>query len=85
MRKDKRIAEMLRRTFDEFQTSAESATQALRREERGQPKECLDALRKEINKAGQKSPELPESLWLIAADRFAVDPASASGAPARGA
>jgi hypothetical protein len=47
--------------------------QVLPREDRGHPKACLDALRKEINKAGQKSPELRETLWMKAAKRYGVD------------
>jgi hypothetical protein len=40
---------------------------------RGNPKACLDAIRQEINKAGQKSPELRETLWGRIARRFAVE------------
>jgi hypothetical protein len=40
---------------------------------RGNPKACLDAIRQEINKAGQKSPELRETLWSRIARRFAVE------------
>jgi conflict system pore-forming effector with SLATT domain len=40
---------------------------------RGNPKSCLDAIRQEINKAGQKSPELRETLWSRIARRFAVE------------
>src|SRR5215470_9864950 len=39
---------------------------------RGHPKECFDSLRQEINKAGQKSPELSEELWRRIAHRFGV-------------
>src|SRR5712691_7065547 len=46
--------------------------QALPRETRGTPKECLDSIRKEINKASQKAPELDESLWANSARRFGV-------------
>src|SRR5262249_40342904 len=46
---------------------------ALPPELRGNPKECLDSIRQEMNKAGQKSPELSESLWRKTAWRFGVD------------
>ena len=39
---------------------------------RGSPKQCLDSIRHEMNKAGQKSPELSEKLWGQVARRFAV-------------
>lgn len=39
---------------------------------RGDPKVCLDSIRKEMNKAGQKSPELSERLWARIAQRFGV-------------
>jgi hypothetical protein len=39
---------------------------------RGHPKQCLDSIRHEINKAGQKSPELSERLWRKVARRFGV-------------
>jgi hypothetical protein len=45
---------------------------ALPPELRGHPKHCLDSLRQEINKAGQKSPELSERLWRRTARRFGV-------------
>ena len=45
---------------------------ALPAELRGHPKECLDSIRQEINKAGQKSPELSEKLWRQTARRFGV-------------
>jgi len=45
---------------------------ALPSELRGHPKECLDRIRQEINKAGQKSPELSEKLWRRTARRFGV-------------
>jgi hypothetical protein len=48
-------------------------TLALPVELRGNPKTCLDAIRQEINKAGQKSPELRETLWSRIARRFAVE------------
>ena len=40
---------------------------------RGNPKECLDSIRQEMNKAGQKAPELSERLWTKVARRFAVE------------
>jgi hypothetical protein len=40
---------------------------------RGRPKTCLDNVRQEINKAGQKSPELSEELWKRIARRFGVE------------
>jgi hypothetical protein len=46
---------------------------ALPPELRGDPKECLDKIRQEMNKAGQKSPELSESLWRKTARRFGVE------------
>jgi hypothetical protein len=46
--------------------------QALPEGMRGEPKACLDSLRKEMNKASQKSPELGETRWRRAAQRFAV-------------
>ena len=46
--------------------------QALPEGMRGEPKACLDSLRKEMNKAGQKSPEMGETHWRRAARRFAV-------------
>jgi hypothetical protein len=45
---------------------------ALPSSQRGAPKACLDAVRKEIAKAGQKAPELDESLWGPSAERFGV-------------
>jgi hypothetical protein len=53
---------------------------ALRREERGHAKTCTDVLRKEMNKAGQKSPELRESLWTDIARRYGID-SEAGGLP----
>lgn len=57
-------------------------TLALPLDLRGNPKACLDAIRQEINKAGQKSPELRETLWCRIARRFAVEepPRQALGA-----
>lgn len=40
---------------------------------RGKPKACLDNVRQEMNKAGQKSPELGERLWKRIARRFGVE------------
>ena len=40
---------------------------------RGHPKECLDSIRQEMNKAGQKAPELSERLWRKTARRFGVE------------
>jgi hypothetical protein len=54
---------------------------ALRRDERGSAKACTDTLRKEMNKAGQKSPELSESLWMEVAKRYGIDGAEAGGPP----
>ena len=45
---------------------------ALPREARGSPKSCLDAIRQEMNKAGQKAPPLSEKLWAQFAQRFGV-------------
>jgi len=45
---------------------------ALPAELRGHPKHCLDMIRQEINRAGQKSPELSERLWRRTARRFGV-------------
>jgi hypothetical protein len=47
--------------------------QALPAHLRGNPKTCLDAIRHEINRAGQKSPELSEALWRKVARRFGVE------------
>ncbi len=46
---------------------------ALPPESRGKPKSCLDSIRKEMNKAGQKSPELGEQLWKRVARRYGVE------------
>jgi hypothetical protein len=48
-------------------------TLALPLDLRGNPKECLDAIRQEMNKAGQKAPELSERLWRKTARRFSVE------------
>jgi hypothetical protein len=40
---------------------------------RGKPKACLDGVRQEMNRAGQKSPELSERLWKRVAHRFGVE------------
>ncbi|MBI4527608.1 MAG: SLATT domain-containing protein [Deltaproteobacteria bacterium] len=45
---------------------------ALPRASRGNAKACLDSIRREMNKAGQKAPELDESLWISVARRFGV-------------
>jgi hypothetical protein len=45
---------------------------ALPPEARGKPKSCLDSIRKEMNKAGQKSPELSERLWKRVARHYGV-------------
>jgi hypothetical protein len=46
---------------------------AMRAEDRGNAKTCTDTLRKEINKVGQKSPELRETLWTTIAERYGID------------
>ena len=59
--------------------------QALPPHLRGNPKTCLDAIRHEINRAGQKSPELSEALWRRMARRFSVEePPPAERAVTRG-
>jgi len=55
---------------------------ALPLELRGSPKQCLDSIRHEMNKAGQKSPELSEKLWVKVAQRFAVEEPPCAGARA---
>jgi hypothetical protein len=40
--------------------------------DRGSPKECLDEIRKEMNRAGQNSPELSGDQWRRQARRFRV-------------
>jgi hypothetical protein len=40
--------------------------------DRGLPKECLDEVRKEMNRVGQNSPELSGSEWKRQAKRFRV-------------
>ncbi|HWU37431.1 MAG TPA: DUF4231 domain-containing protein [Candidatus Acidoferrum sp.] len=40
---------------------------------RGDVRGRLDTIRKEINKASQKAPELRESLWAVFAERFGVE------------
>ncbi len=45
---------------------------ALPQDLRDPPKQCLDGIRQEMNKAGQKSPELSERLWARVAKRFDV-------------
>jgi hypothetical protein len=39
---------------------------------RGKPKDCLDSVRKEMNRAAQDGPELSVRLWKREAKRFAV-------------
>jgi hypothetical protein len=46
--------------------------QALSRHLRGDARVRLDAIRKEMNKAGQTAPELREKLWASVAQRFGV-------------
>ena len=46
---------------------------ALPPELRGSPKESLDTIRQEMNRAGQKAPELGERLWRRYARRFDVE------------
>ena len=61
---------------------------ALPSELRGHPKHTLDSIRQEINKAGQKSPELSERLWRQTARRFGVvepPPSPRASAPRGGA
>lgn len=41
-------------------------------EARGTPKDCLDGIRKEMNRAAQDSPELSASRWKQEATRFGV-------------
>jgi hypothetical protein len=55
--------------------------QAHRPEERGHARECINVLRKEINKAGQKSPELRESVWMAVAQRYDVEEGQLHGGP----
>ena len=45
---------------------------ALPRESREDAKSGLDKIRQEMNKAGQKAPELSERLWAKVASRFGV-------------
>lgn len=52
---------------------------ALPRHLRGDVRIRLDAIRKEINKASQKAPELRESLWASFAQRFEVKEPPLSG------
>jgi hypothetical protein len=40
---------------------------------RGKPKGALDNIRQEMNRAGQKAPELSEHLWKRTARRFGVE------------
>ena len=52
---------------------------ALSPELRGDVRIRLDGIRKEINKASQKAPELRESLWAVFAQRFGVEEPPLSG------
>ena len=45
---------------------------------RGRPKNCLDSIRQEMNRAGQKSPELSEHEWRRISRRFGVEEPPAS-------
>ena len=56
---------------------------ALPRELRGDPKLCLDSIRREMNKAGQKSPPLSERFWAKIAQRFGVKEPPFTGSGAR--
>ena len=40
---------------------------------RGNPKKCLDSIRGQMNEAGQKTPELPQSLWIRVASQYNVN------------
>ena len=53
--------------------------QALPRHLRGDVRDRLGSIRKEMNKAGQKAPELRESLWASVAQRFGVEEPPPSG------
>jgi len=57
------------RSFSYHEGGAKSYTIRIR----GTAHSVLDALRKEINKAVQKAPELRESLWIKVAERFGID------------
>ena len=45
---------------------------ALPRDLRGDARSCLDSIRQEMNKVGQKAPALSERLWSQSAQRFGV-------------
>jgi hypothetical protein len=45
---------------------------ALPSDQREQPKECLDRLRKEMNKVGQQAPEIDEHVWAKMAKAHGV-------------
>lgn len=49
---------------------------ALPPSQRGEPKECLDRVRKEMSKIGQQAPEIGESLWAKTAGRYGIDDSS---------
>ena len=57
--------------------------QALPPELRGDPKVCLNSIRQEMNRAGQKAPELDESLWTSVARRFGVKEPPLSSEPVK--
>ena len=44
--------------------------------QRGEPKECLDRVRKEMSKIGQQAPEIGEHLWAKMASRYSVEDSS---------
>jgi len=46
----------------------------------GSPHGVFDSIRQEMNKAGQKAPELSERLWRKVARRFAVEEPPCAGA-----
>jgi len=47
--------------------------QALQESDRGQPRACIEGLRKEINKVSQNAPQLRETLWTAVAKAYGVD------------
>ncbi|MGH2705327.1 MAG: SLATT domain-containing protein [Actinomycetota bacterium] len=62
----------IRRDIDEVVALPASA--------RGEPRDALDRVRKEMSKVGQQSPEIPSSLWERVARRYHV-PLGPLGAP----
>lgn len=52
---------------------------ALPRELRGDPKVCLDLIRRDMNKASQKAPPLSERSWAKVASRFGVNEPPVTG------